>query len=131
MAKTPIPPTASLQMLRPLKDHYKALVAIPCCNEFDSLPETIQSLEETSPDEYNETLIVVNVNQRATLDRQNNLATLRWIEKLETNFYLEDKTVQKIRLAKIEHCYEHQRFAFWPTRQIAVRGRWHDRGREQ
>jgi hypothetical protein len=88
MAKTPIPATALLQSRRPLRERYQALIALPCCNEFDSLPETMKSLEKTAPQDYSETLIIVNVNQRASMDRQNNLATLEWLQNFDTPLQL-------------------------------------------
>jgi hypothetical protein len=88
MAKTPIPATAPLQSRRPLRERYQALIALPCCNEFDSLPETLASLENTAPRDYGETLIVVNVNQRASMDRKNNLATLEWLKNFDTPLQL-------------------------------------------
>ncbi len=88
MAKTPIPATAPLQSSRPLKTRYKALIAIPSCNEFENLPETIDSLEKAAPCDYGETLIIVNVNQRASMDRQNNLATLDWLKGYKTSLNL-------------------------------------------
>lgn len=84
MAKLPIPATAPLQSRHPLRERYKAVIALPCCNEFDSLPETLKSLEKTAPQDYGGTLIIVNVNQRASMDRQNNLATLDWLQSFET-----------------------------------------------
>ncbi len=84
MAKTPIPPTSTLQSRRPLKTQYRAIIAIPCCDELESLPETLRSLEKTALQDYDETLIVVNVNQRASRDRRDNLATLGWLQKFDT-----------------------------------------------
>jgi hypothetical protein len=88
MAKTPIPEPAPLQSKRPIKKHYKAIIALPCCNEFESLPDTLRSLEKTKPENYDETLIIVNVNQRASMDRQDNLATLEWLQTFETPLHL-------------------------------------------
>jgi len=84
MAKTPIPPTQPLQSRAALKKRYGAVIAIPCCNELDSLPETLKSLEACGREYFDETLTIVNVNQRATMDRTNNLATLAWLQELET-----------------------------------------------
>ena len=88
MAKTPIPATSPLQSQRPLKEQYKALIALPCCNELACLPETLHSLEATAAQLYDDTLIIVNVNQRASLDRRENLATLEWLRQFETPLQL-------------------------------------------
>ena len=84
MAKHPIPETQPLQSGRPLKSCYRAVIALPSCNELESLPETLTSLEQTGSQYFNETLVIVNVNQREGMDRQNNLATLQWLQDLET-----------------------------------------------
>ena len=88
MAKTPIPPTAPLQFRRPLREQYRAIIALPCCNELDSLPETLKSLELTGPENYLETLVIVNVNQRASMSNENNLATLEWLKDFDTPLQL-------------------------------------------
>ncbi len=82
MAQSP-PETAALQSRIALKDQYRAVIAIPCCNEFEALPETLKSLEATGP-LRDDVLIVVNVNQRASMANKNNLATLRWLAEFET-----------------------------------------------
>ena len=81
MAKTPIPETQPLQFKRALKSAYRAVIAIPCCNEFESLPGTLRSLEETGAVHYDQTLIIVNVNQRASMEREGNLRTLSWLQE--------------------------------------------------
>jgi len=86
MAQSP-PETAPLQSRGVLKDKFRAVVAIPCCNEFDTLPETLRSLEATGQG-CDDVLVVVNVNQRASMDNQNNLATLEWIQQFETPLQL-------------------------------------------
>ena len=86
MAQSP-PVTAPLQSRDALKKKFQAIVAIPCCNEFETLPETLKSLETTGPI-YDDVLIIVNVNQRASMDNQNNLATLKWLEEFETPLQL-------------------------------------------
>ena len=86
MAQSP-PKTAPLQSRNVLKDKFRAVVAIPCCNEFDTLPDTLRSLEATGP-MRDDVLIVVNVNQRASMGDQNNLATLKWLEEFETPLQL-------------------------------------------
>lgn len=86
MANSP-PETAPLQSRVVVKKKYRAVVAIPCCNEFDTLPETLKSLEATGPIR-DDVLIVVNVNQRASMDDQNNLATLKWLHEFETPLQL-------------------------------------------
>ena len=86
MAPSP-PETAPLQSRNVLKDKFRAVVAIPCCNELDTLPETLRSLEATGP-MRDDVLVVVNVNQRASMDNQNNLATLAWLEQFETPLQL-------------------------------------------
>lgn len=78
---------APLESRTSLRNNYRALVAIPCCNEFDSLPETLKSLEATGQ-VGRDVLVVVNVNQRASMDNRNNLATLNWLEKFETSLPL-------------------------------------------
>lgn len=88
MAKIPIPPTQPLQSRDPLKNRYEAVIAIPCCNEFETLPETLASLEECSASKVAETLVIVNVNQRASMDRQNNMATLQWLSGIDTQVNL-------------------------------------------
>ncbi len=82
MAQSP-PETSPLQSRSVLKDKFRAVIAIPCCNEFETLPETLTSLEATGP-LRDDVLVVVNVNQRASMDDGNNLATLRWLEQFET-----------------------------------------------
>lgn len=79
-----IPETAPIQSRKELQKKYKGVVAIPCCNEFDTLPETIKSLEQTGP-LHKEVLVVVNVNQRASMDNHNNLKTLNWLHEFETS----------------------------------------------
>ena len=69
MPKTPIPPTQPLQFRSPLKDRYKAIIAIPCCNELETLPKTLKSLEKCNPADIAKTLIIVNVNQRAVCSK--------------------------------------------------------------
>ncbi len=88
MAKSPIPSTSSLNSSQPLCTRYDALIAIPCCNEFASLPQTLKSLEENPGEEIQRTLVIVNVNQRAGMDRQNNEATLAWLKGFETKLNL-------------------------------------------
>ena len=88
MAKAPIPPTQPLQSRIELKKQYKALIAIPCCNEFESLPQTLKSLEATGAQYFEETLIVVNVNQRASMDQADNLSTLQWLREFDTPLQL-------------------------------------------
>ena len=82
MAHIP-PETAPIQSRRSLHNKYRAMVAIPCCNEFDTLPETLKSLEAAGQ-VRDEVLVVVNVNQRASMDNRNNLATLNWLDEFET-----------------------------------------------
>ena len=84
------PETAPLQSRNILKDKFRAVVAIPCCNEFDTLPETLKSLEVAGATGKvrDDVLVVVNVNQRASMDNQNNLATLKWLEEFETPLQL-------------------------------------------
>ena len=86
MAKIPIPATSPLQSRRPLKEQYKALIALPCCNELASLPQTLHSLEATASQLYDDTLIIVNVNQRASLERRENLETLEWLATVRDAF---------------------------------------------
>ena len=88
MPKTPIPATASLNSRQPLKERYRAIIALPCCNELDSLPHTLVSLERNSADAYSETLIIINVNQRASMDRQNNFETIEWLKNYDTPLQL-------------------------------------------
>ena len=88
MAKTPIPTTQPLQSRAALKERYAALIAIPCCNELESLPETLKSLEPSGSEYFDQTLIIVNVNQRATMDRANNVATLEWLQTWDTPLQL-------------------------------------------
>ena len=85
-----LPETAPLQSRNVLKDKFRAVVAIPCCNEFDTLPDTLKSLEVAGATGQmrDEVLVVVNVNQRASMDNQNNLATLKWLEEFETPLQL-------------------------------------------
>ncbi len=82
------PPTSPLQSRCTLKASYKAIIALPSCNEFESLPETLASLEKNSPDDFQKTLVIVNVNQRASMDRNDNLATLEWLQEFETPLQL-------------------------------------------
>lgn len=88
MAKTPIPETQPLQFKRALKSAYRAVIAIPCCNEFESLPGTLRSLEENGAVHYDQTLIIVNVNQRASMEREGNLRTLSWLQEFDTPLQL-------------------------------------------
>ena len=88
MAKTPIPETAPLQSSRRLKEKYHTLIALPCCNESDALPETLASLEVAAKAIDDEVLIIVNVNQRASMDRRDNLATLDWLQSFKTSLHL-------------------------------------------
>ena len=86
MAQIP-PETAPIQSRSSLQNKYRAVVAIPCCNEFETLPETLKSLEATGQ-VRDEVLVVVNVNQRASMDNRNNLATLNWLDEFETSLPL-------------------------------------------
>ena len=79
--------TALIQSRSSLQHKYRAVVAIPCCNEFETLPETLKSLEATGQ-VRDEVLVVVNVNQRSSMDNRNNLATLHWLEEYETSLPL-------------------------------------------
>ncbi|MFK7765943.1 MAG: hypothetical protein AB8B55_01790 [Mariniblastus sp.] len=88
MAKTPIPKTSPLQSRKPLKEKYAALIALPCCNEMDSLPETLLSLEKNSAQLCAQTLIIVNVNQRVSMDRRDNEATLDWLHNFDTDLHV-------------------------------------------
>ena len=88
MAKSPIPETQPLQSRRSLKSRYRAVVAIPCCNESDSLPGTLESLEQTGAQYFDKTLIIVNVNQRESMDRADNLRTLDWLQEFDTPLQL-------------------------------------------
>lgn len=88
MAKSPIPTTQPLQSRAPLKERYTAVIAIPCCNEFETLPETLKSLESSGAKYLDQTLVIVNVNQRATMDRANNIATLQWLQTCNTPLQL-------------------------------------------
>jgi GT2 family glycosyltransferase len=58
------------------------VIAIPCCNELDTLSETLNSLEAAGAGD--EVLIIVNVNQRVAMDNANNLATLKWLKEFKT-----------------------------------------------
>jgi hypothetical protein len=87
MPKPAIPPTSPLQSRCELNERYQAIIALPCCNEIDSLPETLRSLEKNRP-HCDETLVIVNVNQRASMDRQENLETLSWLQSFETKLQL-------------------------------------------
>ena len=82
-----IPETASIQSRISLRNEYRAIVAIPCCNEFETLPETLESLAATGPI-HEEVLIVVNLNQRESVDDQNNLSTLKWLNEFESSLQL-------------------------------------------
>ena len=88
MAKSPIPPTSSLQFRLPPQRRYDALIAVPCCNELESLPETLTSLELSAAQTERQALVVVNVNQRASMPKDNNLATLEWLSHWETSLSL-------------------------------------------
>ena len=88
MAKTPVPETSPLQSRIELKNQYKAIIAIPCCNELESLPSTLKSLKETGAQYIDETLIIVNVNQRDSMDRSENLATLAWLNNFDSPLQL-------------------------------------------
>ena len=81
------PETAPLRWRTKVKDKFQGIVAIPSCNEFDTLPETLKSLEATGP-MRDDVLIVINVNQRASMDSKNNLATLKWLQQFETPLQL-------------------------------------------
>ena len=82
-----IPETSPLQFRHDFKGSCRAVVAIPCCNELDTLPETLKSLEATGP-MRDDVLIVVNVNGRASINNQTNLTTLKWLEEFETPLQL-------------------------------------------
>jgi hypothetical protein len=92
------PKTALLQSRNKLRDKFRAVVAIPSCNELETLPETLKSLEiaGVSGQMLDDVLVVVNVNQRASMDNQNNLATLKWLEEFET----------PLKLAWLDHVTE-------------------------
>ncbi len=88
MAKTPIPATQPLRFRTPPRKRYAGVIAIPCCNELESLPETLKSLESCAAASVDQTLIIVNVNQRASMDRENNLATLKWLQQFNSPLQL-------------------------------------------
>jgi hypothetical protein len=80
------PKTSPLQSRKEPKDNFRAVVVIPCCNELDTLGETLKSLEVASSTASagDDVLVIVNVNQRASMDSRNNLATLKWLQEFET-----------------------------------------------
>ncbi len=86
MAQRP-PETAPIQSRNSLQKKYRAVVAIPCCNEFETLPETLKSLEATGQ-VRDEVLVIVNVNQRDSMDNRNNLATLNWLKEYDASLPL-------------------------------------------
>ena len=86
MAPRP-PETIPIHSRGALQNKYRAVVAIPCCNEFATLPETLKSLEATGQ-LHEQILVVVNVNQRASMDNRDNLATLKWLEEFATSLPL-------------------------------------------
>jgi len=88
MAKPSIPPTSPLQFRQAIEDRYEALVAIPCCNELETLPQTLKSLEVSARQCDRQILVIVNVNQRGSVSKDENLATLKWLEKRETSLPL-------------------------------------------
>jgi len=85
-----IPENAPLQTRNLSKDKFRAVVAIPCCNELDTLPDVLNSLDQAAATEAmrDDVLVIVNVNQRASMDDQNNLATLKWLNEFETPLQL-------------------------------------------
>lgn len=87
MPKSPLPETAPVKSHRPLRDRYRGVVVIPCCNERETLPQTLSSLEAAG-EIAEEVLVIVNVNQRDSMDRSNNLATLEWLDSYKTSLPL-------------------------------------------
>jgi hypothetical protein len=87
MAKPQIPESAVLETNATLKDHYEALIAIPCCNEYSTLPQVIESLERNGS-LTEETLVVINVNNRLSADSQENQQTIQWLQDHKTSLQL-------------------------------------------
>ena len=83
MAKTPIPETAPLEFIQSSQNKFLALIAIPCCNEYQTLPSVIKSLEKNQPELVSQTLVTVNVNNRSNADNTDNLKTLEWIKSYD------------------------------------------------
>ena len=84
MAKEPIPEAAPLESNLLLKQSYKGAIALPSFNESHSLPEVLDSLSQNSQGLIDETLIVINVNNRKSVDNSDNLKTLSYLRNLNS-----------------------------------------------
>ena len=80
MAKDPIPNTAPIEFLHTPLPVYDALIALPSCNEYENLPEVIQSLEKNPESYTSKTFVLINVNNRQDADPSNNLKTIDWLK---------------------------------------------------
>jgi hypothetical protein len=88
VAKPAIPQSASLECIKALKPTYQALIALPSCNESLTLPEVITSLEKNDPKYTDETLIIINVNNRTSADSSDNQKTIKWLKSLITTLHI-------------------------------------------
>lgn len=88
MAKAPIPKTAPLESNIQLKKKYKGAIALPSFNESKTLPVVLESLIKNPSEFIQQTLIVINVNNRTSADNSDNLKTLKFLKELESPLQL-------------------------------------------
>ena len=88
MPKPKIPESALLESTKDLKESYNAIIALPSCNEASTLPEVISSLEKNSSSFTEQTLIIINVNNRTSANNQDNLRTLNWLKALNSQLHI-------------------------------------------
>ena len=88
MAKAKIPNSPDLQSKIQLKSSYKGAIALPSYNESSTLPEVLESLCQNNPELIDETLIVINVNNRLNSDANNNKDTLAFLKAYDSPLQL-------------------------------------------
>jgi hypothetical protein len=88
VAKPTVPQSASLECINTLKPKYQALIAIPSCNESLTLTDVILSLEKNYLKYTDETLIIINVNNRTSANSNDNQETIKWLNALDTKLHI-------------------------------------------
>ncbi|MCM8533514.1 MAG: glycosyltransferase [Lentisphaeraceae bacterium] len=88
MAKAKIPDAPELQSNIQLKSTYKGAIALPSYNESETLPEVLASLCNNDPKLIDETLIIINVNNRLNSDANDNQKTLAFLKSYESPLQL-------------------------------------------
>ncbi|MCH2205901.1 MAG: glycosyltransferase family 2 protein [Lentisphaerales bacterium] len=88
MAKAPIPKTAPIESNIKLQEHYKGAIALPSYNESKTLPAVLESLLKNPAEFIEQTLIIINVNNRTSADNSDNLKTLKFLQEFHSPLQL-------------------------------------------